>query len=306
MICNPLPVRLRDAQAVSLGDKLYVGGDDIVSPPGDHDHLNFIRDASRLYVYTPESDIWKTIDTPVYWFALATYHSQLVLVGGREYNRKYSVDLCTNKLWTLNGLISDHWEPLKPMNIRRYMPSAVSHEDYLLVAGGGEDDDNLELDIADLLNVEVYDGSCWSTAHQSLPVNPGSYMKSACLAGYWYLGGFEDDKGVYFASLDSLIASCTCEMPLSSTIWQRLPDIPDFWSVIPAVFANRLIALGASSTIYALSAYSWKTVGDLHLPMNCICALTMRSGDLIVVGGEIDDPNAANIVLKATASSKLP
>ena len=304
-VCKPLPVRLRDAQAVSLGDKLYVGGDPSFSE--DYDHLNFVRDASQLYVYTPASDVWKAVDTPVYWFALATYYSQPVLVGGMEYNEKYNIDLCTNKLWILNELASNHWEPLQPMNMRRFMPSAVSHEDHLLVAGGGEDDDNLELDITDLLDVEVYDGSCWSIAHQPLPVNPGSYMKSACLAGYWYLGGFEDDKGICVASLDSLIASCTREIPPSSTVWKRFPDVPNFWSVIPAVFGNHLIALGASSTIYAFSSrsYSWEPVGDLHLPMNCICALTMRSGELIIIGGEIGDKNAVNVVLKATDNSKL-
>ena len=293
-ICNSLPVLLRDAQAVSLGDKLYVGGDPLLSE-------DLLRYGAQLYIYTPASDIWKTIGTPVYWFTLATYHSQPVLVGGME-----STSQCTNKLWTLNEL---DWEPLQPsMNIRRYIPSVVSHDDYLLVAGGLPDDDDLEMNISDTLDIEVYDGSCWSIARQPLPVNPGSYMKSACFAGYWYLGGFEDDKGVYITSLDSLIDNCMSEIPPSSTVWKRLPDVPDTWpSVIPVVFGDHLIALGASSTIYAFSSrsYSWEPVGDLRLPMNCICGLTMRSGELIIVGGEIGDKNAANVVLKATANSKL-
>ena len=286
--CKDVPDPLMNAQAVSVGDKLYIGGCTLPDQGVKDD---------QLYVYSPISDIWKTLDTPVYWFGLTTYHSRPALVGGMESNKEYSIDLCTNKLWTLNEHELYKTE-LQPMKIRRYMPSAVSYEDYLLVAGGF-DGDHFETSV-----VEVYNGSDWSIAHQPLPqFVQGPYMKSACLAGYWYLGGFDDDdKGVvYYASLDSLIDSS------SSTVWKRLPDIYDSWpSVIPVVFRNNLIALGASSTIYAFSFHSrsWEPVGSLHLPdpMKCMCSLTMRSGELIVVG-EVDGRNA---VLKATDNCKLP
>ena len=81
--CTRLPVHMHDAQAVWLWDKLYVGGG--VTSGSKRVTVGSNRDAGRLYIYTPTIDTWNRIDTPVYWFALITYHSQLELVGGREY-----------------------------------------------------------------------------------------------------------------------------------------------------------------------------------------------------------------------------
>ena len=69
-------------------------------------------------------------------------------------------------------------------------------------------------------------------------------MKSTVLDGHWYLmGGVGQKEEVYYASLDSLVASCQpSEKPLPS-VWKRLPDVHHECSSI-AVFGNRLIALG--------------------------------------------------------------
>ena len=69
-------MRMNSAQAVWLGDKLCVGGGETSGSERDH---------ARLYIYTPTTDMWGTMDTPVCWFTLTIYHSQLVLVGGLEY-----------------------------------------------------------------------------------------------------------------------------------------------------------------------------------------------------------------------------
>ena len=47
--CMRLPVGMHNAQAVWLGDKLYVGGGDTSGSR---------RDAARLYIYTPTTDTW--------------------------------------------------------------------------------------------------------------------------------------------------------------------------------------------------------------------------------------------------------
>lgn len=76
--CKALPVSMQDAQAVWLAKKLYVGGGFSVEENETDQH------DQALYVYTPATDVWDIIATPVYWFALATYRSQLVLVGGDD------------------------------------------------------------------------------------------------------------------------------------------------------------------------------------------------------------------------------
>ena len=74
--CREVPVCIGRAQAVWLKNKVYLGGGTVSGSK---------RDEARLYVYTPATDTWDVLDTPVYHFALTTYHSQLVLVGGWEY-----------------------------------------------------------------------------------------------------------------------------------------------------------------------------------------------------------------------------
>ena len=264
-----------DAQAVWLGDRLYVGG-------GWTSQSR--RDKARLYIHTPTTDTWSHIDTPVYYFALITYHSQLVLVGGMEFVGEYEAVPVTNKLWTLTE--HDQWrEILPPMTTKRYRASAVAFVDNILVVGG-EDENWTTINI-----VEVYNGHHWAEA-QCLP-KPCHDMKSTVLNGHWYLmGGKGQKKEVYYASLDSLVASCRpSEKPLPS-VWKRLPDVPRERSST-AVFGNRLIAVGgggylsASSSIHAYSPHtkSWVHIRNMPLRLNSICTAVLLTGDLMVIGG---------------------
>ena len=275
--CRRLPVGMYDTQIVWLGDKLYVGGGWTSEMSKTH--------AARLYIYTPTTDTWSEINTPVYLFALITYHSQLVLVGGREYvseGRRCSI---TNKLWTLIG--HDQWrETLPPMTTKRQCASAVEFADNIVVASG-EDDEGRNIDI-----VEVYNSHHWTKA-QCLP-KPCRCMKSTVLNGHWYLmGGWGQRKEVYYASLDSLVASCQpSEKPLPS-VWKTHPDVPHNYSST-AVFGNRLIAVGGgggylpvSSFIHAYSPHtqSWVHVGDMPVELGSTCTAVLPTGELMVIGG---------------------
>jgi hypothetical protein len=261
-----------NAQAVWLGDTLYVGGG--WTSQGR-------RDMARLYIQTPTTDTWSHINTPVYSFALITYHSQLVLVGGREFVGEGRDGPVTNKLWTLTE--HDQWrETLPPMTTKRHSASAVEFADNILVAGG-EDDKGRSVDI-----VEVYNGHHWAEA-QCLP-KPCYDIKSAVLNGHWYMmGGGGQGEKVCYASLDSLVASCRpSEKPLPS-VWKRLPDVPHARSST-AVFGNRLITIGGkhpvSSSIHAYFRHlrSWVHVGDMPVGLYSACTAVLPTGDLMVIG----------------------
>ena len=260
------------AQAVWLRDKLYVGGGWTKESE---------RGEARLYIHTLTADTsWSHIDTPVYSFALITYHSQLVLVGGRDFAGEYEDGPVTNKLWTLTE--HDQWrKTLPPMTTKRYKASAVEFADNILVAGG-EDNNWRNINV-----VEVYNGHHWAEA-QCLPKLCHD-MKSTVLNGHWYLmGGKGQGEEVYYASLDSLVASCRpSEKPLPS-VWKRLSDAPHKHSST-AVFGNRLIAVGgvASSSIHAYSPHtqSWVHVGDMPVGLSSTCTAVLPTGDLMVIGG---------------------
>ena len=112
------------AKGVWLKDKVYVGGGAT---------LGSLRDHAKLYIYTPATDTWTTLDTPVYHFALTAYHSQLVLVSGYEYIGMGVRGKPTHNLWTLNE--DGQWqETLPPIPTPcGANASAASHGDHLLV-----------------------------------------------------------------------------------------------------------------------------------------------------------------------------
>ena len=219
-----------------------------------------------LHSYTLATDTWDTMRTPVIDYALTVYHSQLVLVGGAIHGS------VTNKLWTLVG--HNQWiETLPPMPIKRSNTSAVEYSNNnILVAGGWDTYGNIN-------NVEVYNGHHWARA-RSLP--GVCFGQSAILSGHWYLKGY--NREVYYASVDSLIASCQPGQGKQSSVWKRLADVPEERSKL-VVLGNRLVAVG-SSVIQAYSPYSrsWVHVGDLHEKSHStpFTVVILPSGDLLV------------------------
>ena len=262
--------------------------------------------AARVYIYTPEEDMWDALDTPVYYFALAIYCSQLVVVGGVEL--VFRQQSCTNNLWTLN---KESWLSLPPMKTKRQFASAVGCEHYLIVAGG--EDEESKTDILDV--VEVFNGRLWAYSFR-LPFQPFPNMKTAVVSGHLYLtGGL---KGVYFASLEVLIASNKAEPP--SSVWKRIHDVPVV-SPCLAEFNNHLIAVGQlcvfdeeyimtesclEPSIYAYSRdrCSWVHVGDILVAINCISTVIVPTGELMIVG-ETDSNSDTNKVFKAFSKSEL-
>ena len=268
--CRGPPVDVGgDTPAVLLKNKVYIGGGETSGNT---------RSDARLYIYTPATDAWSTLDTPVYWFGLTTYHSQLVLVGGWKYIGENVEGDPTNKLWTLNE--DGQWqETLPPMPILCSFASAMSHGDHLLV-------------ITDYPNeVYVYNGHHWASAQH--PPQPLSSINSTVFNGHWYVMGSEGI--VYSASLDSLLASYQpSDNPQLSSLWERLTDVPSGWCY-PAVFGNRLVAVGRRSTdtpttlflyAYSSSTQSWIHMADVpSIPIH-FCAVLLSSNELVIVSDQ--------------------
>ena len=284
--CKNLPNGVWDAQAVMLDGKVFVGGGKASTTDANL--------GAELHIYLPKLNLWRGMYTPVYYFALTTYHSQLVLIGGYEFVNQGD-DILTNKLWILYKYTQ--WqETLPSMQTMRYGASAVSHGDHLIVAGGGNLYETLD-------TVEVYDGQHWSYV-QSLPNTCGD-MKAVVLKGCWYLmGGYEQDEEVYCASLDLLIASSDMSR---SSIWKQLPNAP-FWYSSPAVLGNRLVSIGGEHPplqlysnaihVYSRNTESWVHVGEMPVGMANTCSTVLPTGELMVIGG-LPEP-ASKLVFKVT------
>ena len=220
--CTDMPFSVYRTQAVWLNGKLYIGGEDTIN----------VDDDSIILCSDGDMKSWTSIKSPTRQSALTTYQGKLVLVGGIE----FASGQVTNKLFSLQD-VGTLVEELPPMLTPRWRATALSTGHHLLVAGG----DVSVLLLSLTAEVEIFDGRMWAKA-QTLP-KAARYMKSAFLNGEWYLmGGFGQDRSVFSATVDTLIASASAggETP---TVWKTLPEAPLKWSST-AVFGGHLLAIG--------------------------------------------------------------
>ena len=217
---------MRDAQAVVLNNKVYVGGD------LTEDNTT----AANIYTYDPTTDTWETLQSPTRYSALTTYHNKLLLVGGEE----ASTGQDTNQLWVFEEGEQTWTQPLPPMPTRRWRASAVSYQDYLIVAGRHSD--------GLLDTVEVFDGHQWVTA-DPLPKRC-CFMRSISNDGHYYLmGGNFQGTSVFYTSLQSLVEKATQHPPTSPSntdhpsVWKTLTDTP-YEHSNTTIFGGGLVAVG--------------------------------------------------------------
>ena len=263
-------MEIRDAQSVVMGQNVVIGGG---WASGDT-----ITNAT-VYVYDINRDNWAIHSiAPTYWSALTTYHSQLLLAGGKEVDS----GSVTNFVYVFkNG----QWRRSRPsMMLSCYGASAVSRERHLIVAGG------IDLHDKATNTVNVFDGKSWTIA-KSLP-KKCRYMKSVLNNDAWYVcGGVGQGCEIYSASLQSIVDSTPGSQ---SKVWTKLPPTPHQYSSV-AVVSQQLLAIGGGKpltpAVHAFSplSQSWLHVGDLPVPLGYTCSLTLPNGELMTLGGNYCD-----------------
>ena len=217
----------------------------------------------------------------------------LLLVGGEE----TSTGRFTNQLWVFEEGEQTWTQPLPPMPNRRTDASAVSYQDYLIVAGGHS-----------LNTVEVFDGQQWVTA-DPLPERCCS-MKSTSHDGHYYLmGGNFQGTSVFYTSLQSLVEKATQHPPTSPSntdqlsVWKTLAATPHEWSST-TIFGGALVAVGGCPNQSSLHFYfpltqSWLPAGEMPLGENSTCTVTLPTGEMMVIGGKTSDTDWSPLVYKA-------
>ena len=257
------------AHSVWFNGKLYVGGG------GDDMFLSIVGSSVQLFVYSPSEDSWHVIPTPTYRYALATYHSQLVLVGGEDPTTRKP----TSKVWLLEGCswVPHPTVPDMPVSTSSSLGVAVGFSEYLIVSGRKQDHGSTAM--------SVFDGQKWLSA-QALPEKLDE-MKFAVNGDDWYLTG--RNRRLYRTSLKSLVASAVSPAA-QSAVWARLQDSPNANSGF-TWFGNRLLAVGggSSSTVYAYnlrSKVAWVPVSDLPDDVcRDSCCAVLPTGELLVIRG---------------------
>ena len=188
-----------------LHDVLYVGG-----------ALSLTDNKAKLFMCKTMTErlVWDVFPTPASSYSLTTYHSQLVLVGGREIFFGH----VSNLLWTLSNDAGLNWQlSIQGMPTERSAASAVNTgtPEYIVVAGG------IGANFCNMNTVEVFTGEQWCTV-EPLPL-ADDFLRWTSHERVFYLRcGSDNGCTVFSFDLKLLLKSCEQsddEIPLP--LWTR-------------------------------------------------------------------------------------
>ena len=253
-------------------------------------YLSCSKHNARLYVSTTSFKSWRVVSTPSTSYSLATYKSQLVLIGGKE----LATNEVTNKVWVSEDGRSWHTS-LPPMTTARHSSSAISSAECLIVSGGTGSNKTTEVD-----NVEIFAHDQWILVPH-LPVQI-SYIKSTIHDNYLYIVGRHKHARVAFrCKLEALLNACSntkakSKRPSqgSGPKWTKFDiDNSDLDSLIS--FDQHLISVGGrsdlklsfSSKVQAFSehTHTWSHIGNAPEELCNSAVTTLPTGELAVIGG---------------------
>ena len=274
--------RSNGPNTVVIKGDVYIGGGLASSP----------EEAQIVCVYNPHSDSWSQLPPYGYMdFRLAVISkNKLVAVGGQDV-KTFKV---TNKLAVWDEQQQQWVFSLPVMNTACFSPAVATYNQWLLVAGGGGEQDRLS-------RVEVMNVSSeqWFQV-TSLPVALNR-MTSIMIGNMWYLmGGCTIQpsicKSVMSVCVEHLISEAISQSAgtnsSTSSRWNSLPDTPVGLSTALA-FQGALLAVGggdyltttATIYLYQPSASKWILVGIMPTARLTPICTVLPNGHIMIAGG---------------------
>lgn len=269
--CSDLPVAVSTSPIVKIGDNVYVG-----------DGLRRANDEFTIFKYSLSLDTWTRLPPcPTNQHALATLNDELIVIGGK------ASGVTTGAVYTFQD---DTWrEVLPPMPTPRYLLSAVSYQDRLIVAAGGTVGrrSNGECLRTDLVEVYITSRQAWYRT-RPLPFPMSSFSASivgntCCILG-GVGGSFGKSRTTMYATISSLMESAVpadgSSPPFSSQSreWDTLKQKHPLLQPSVLEVDGRFTALGGSSefevrrgtkfiSTYDFAADAWVECRGAKLPV---------------------------------------
>ena len=281
-------------QSVMVEGKVYVGG----GHTGHGNDNNYI-----VMTYNIFTRKWATL--PPYRasdFAMTVINNQLVLVGGMEqdYNRIKALGVWDSEQWT---------HPYPEMDEARSSCSAVSYNEWLVVAGGeSTDHEDISVEVMNTNSEQWYFGPPTPT--------PWSFMRTAVVGDTCYfMGGIISTNEMYSVSLSALVSGLSSDVEdareSNSLMWKVTSGF-HLMDSTPLSIGGSLLAVGgevernkSTTAIHLYQPYTgkWVKVGDLPTPRrDCTCAMITNKEMLVAGGGDgINYPD----ILKSTVIALL-
>ena len=282
-----MPVNMLRAQAVAIGNNIYLGG-------GDNKAKTCLTDILK---YNTVEDEWTRLPNHcMQLFGLCQFQGELLTVGG------VSGRLLTNKVYRYIKEDRKWAESLKPVPTMRVRPAVLTSASAIVVCGGftaGENGGPVAT-----ATVEVYSSttSQWCTA-DPLP-QPCAVMSSVTISGCSFLLGgvnadYEPIRSSFCVDMATLIDRANI-IHRGTTSWKTLPDTPLARSTA-ATLSGSLLAVGGNeeNSLVQSSVYmfippinSWVKLPSGDLPVERYGTTTVQlSNNRVMVMGGVDKNN---------------
>ena len=238
-----------------------------------------------VYVYDINCNQWDRLPPPgQYMSRLVVINSKLTVIGGRD----MITGKRTNKVTTYNN---NSWNNFYPNMIKaRFKPGALTHLDYVIVAGGRIADETFSDDI-ELLDYKQ--SSHWVIARMKLPEpmwRPSLTISDNLLYIVGYSAASGRTSAAYKLSIDIITSPAD---QLTSNHWTKLPPAPHYYTTIipntspPVIIGGKDIQDVTTADIRVLDVpnNSWKKIVSLTSPRSSTAVVPINLDSILVIGG---------------------
>ena len=281
-----LPAPLHRAFVAVHGHKIYVAGG--LSP------VNVQSAMHQVYVYSINTDQWGQLPPSVHYRGIPhIIGDKLAIIGGvlsATYKR-------TNKVSTFDDG-SQTWTSYYPDLLSvRSLSGVVSHQEYVIVAGGMVTDEDRVHDDIEVLN--WMENSHWRRASIKLPVpmyefTPVVFDDHMLIVGYGGADG-KFKRDVYSLPVANITASIDGQHnSATSSKWTELTAVTDFYAALVPGSSLPVIVGGWNSRdktptadikMYDNSDHSWRSVGSLSSAKCLVAVAAVDDNAIVVIGG---------------------
>ena len=304
--CADLPCPLRRASVALHDNKVY-------TITGYHN----VRTDCYVYVYDINDNKWATLYPSPKQFhgTLQIINSKLTIIGGiiATGNTVENHEQETTNMVTTYNADNKSWSNEYPnLQKARSTPGALTHLNYVIVAGGRLCDGTVSSDIEFLDHKQPF--SQWMMAKMELPVEM-SYPSLTITGNTLYIVGFYKeyvDKAKIKSSNKAFKVSLSAAQFTENqkAQWTKIPSIPFGCTALIPNFFPPVIVGGREKDVPKDDIRvldepnkSWKKIASLGFPRFDIAVVPINHESILVIGGSIDKPKdkaGINTVEKVT------
>ena len=292
-----------DAHTTVINNSVYVTGG--VCP-------NDISNNFNVYKYKLDNNQWSVLPPLQQYYGIpVNINDELTVIGGHHSTTPY-------KSTALVTTYSDNrWNDTYPnLSVARFLPAVVPYHQYVIVAGGKGDDDNV-LDSIEVLDIT----KChWMIVNTHLPKPMYHISATTCGDSFTIVGYSGVDvkryNEAFITPVNELIQQQQTQQSLTSstdkddTKWHQLANAP-YWKTSLVPNTSPPVIIGGSDiqghtvndiTIYDDTTNRWDKIAAL--PINCAYTTVAVINDSIIVMGGCSDPKTTETA-NATALSDV-